>query len=106
MRNIIFGMVHTKQSKSYTPYAVESFLKHTKIDNLKLYLIDNDKDIKTILPNISTIKEITLIERESPHSFSQNANQLAKLALEEKSDLFFLNNDIIFTNNWVSPFFF
>lgn len=104
MRNFIFGMVHTNQSANYTPIAVESFFKHTKLENLKLYLVDNDGNLDISCPHLKEYKNLEIIERNSPWSFSQNANFFAKKALGTKSNLFFLNNDLVFSSKWLEPF--
>ena len=101
MKSIIFGMVHTKPSAHYTPYAVDSFLKHT---NGVLFLIDNDQSLNDNSNINYSNPKLKVIKRHTPFSFSQNANELMRAALESKSDLFFLNNDIIFTKNWLTPF--
>lgn len=91
-------MTTTTNSIKYTPHAVESFLRATSYPNKEFYLIDNNADY----PHAHS--DITCITRPSPYSFAQNANELAKIALKEKADLFFLNNDIIFSDSWLDPF--
>jgi GT2 family glycosyltransferase len=99
-----FGMVNTKKSRDYTPLAVSSFLARTDFDRSKgdrFFLIDNDGTLSTKLEEFS--KELEVIENASPKSFAENANQILKLAINDQADLVFLNNDIVFTENWLSP---
>ncbi|MCB0318297.1 MAG: hypothetical protein KDD56_06030 [Bdellovibrionales bacterium] len=95
----IFAMVSTKDSLEYTELAIESFFKETNLeDNSKFILIDNDGSIKQ--SNLPHKEKIELIVNKVPLGFSANANQSIDQALVSNSDLYFLNNDVIFTKNW------
>jgi len=97
----IFAMVTLKSSDFYTSYALKSFFKNTDfgIDD-EFLLINNDK---YELKKYSIYEKINTIENKKPLSFAQNVNQAIKLAINKKKDLIFLNNDIIFTENWFHP---
>lgn len=89
----VYAMVTTKKSDHYTAIALESFFKNTQLSKLdQFYLIDNDVSDK-----YKSNRYIT-IENSTPLNFSQNINQIINLAQDR--DIFFLNNDIVFTPNW------
>lgn len=95
----LFGMVSSARSDLYTHYAIRSFFKHTKLyAHDQFILIDNDN----IWPDHPSAL-IKLIKNSSPKSFSHNVNQLIDIARSFDQDLYFLSNDIIFTNNWDEP---
>ena len=95
-------MVTLKASHNYTNYAIDSFFKNTKLnDDDDFLLIDNDHNS---LDKISNYKKIKIIKNKFPMSFAQNVNQAINFALKRKKNLFFLNNDIIFTEGWSEPF--
>ena len=97
--NNVFSMVTLKSSHDYTNYAIDSFFKNTKLnDDDDFLLIDNDKNK---LDKIYNYKKIKIIKNKFPMSFAQNVNQAINFALKSKKNLFFLNNDIIFTEGWV-----
>lgn len=96
MKPHVYAMVTTKKSDHYTTIALESFFKNTQLGKLdQLYLIDNDSSNK-----YKSDRYIT-IENPIPLNFSQNINQIINLAQDR--DIFFLNNDIVFTPNWNTP---
>jgi len=98
MKNV-FSMVTLKASHDYTNYAIDSFFKNTKLnDDDDFLLIDNDQNK---LDKISNYKKIEIIKNKFPMSFAQNVNQAINFALKKKKNLFFLNNDIIFTEGWI-----
>jgi GT2 family glycosyltransferase len=98
MKNV-FSMVTLKASHDYTNYAIDSFFKNTKLnDDDDFLLIDNDQNK---LDKISNYKKIDIIKNKLPMSFAQNVNQAINFALKKKKNLFFLNNDIIFTEGWI-----
>ena len=100
MQNI-FSMVTVKRSENYTNYALDSFFKHTKLDESDdFFLIDNDG---CDLEKFSSYKKLNLIKNKIPISLAQNVNQIIDRALKEKKNIVFLNNDIIFTSNWFNP---
>jgi GT2 family glycosyltransferase len=95
-----FGMVTTRHSHRYTPYALESFFRTTPLcEDDRFYLIDNDRidddDIARRFPRVR------LIANESPRGFAGNVNRVMSLAAEQRADLFFLNNDLIFLEEWL-----
>jgi GT2 family glycosyltransferase len=95
-----FGMVSTRTSAAYTPYAIKSFLDWTALEkDDRFYLIDNDGGVDAGFSNPA----ITLIRHPSPLGFAANVNQIMRLAKEHEADLYFLNNDIIFTPHWLEP---
>ena len=97
----IFAMVTLKSSDFYTSYALKSFFKNTNLGiNDEFLLINNDK---CELKKYSIYEKINAIENNEPLSFGKNVNQAIKLAIKKKKDLIFLNNDIIFTENWFLP---
>ena len=99
--NNIFAMVTMESSNFYTKFALKSFFQNTDLDNDdEFFLIDNEK--KNV-NNFSHYKKIKIIKNNSPLSFAENVNQSLKIAIENKKNLVFLNNDIIFTKNWFNP---
>ena len=98
----LFSMVTLKESNSYTVEALKSFFKYTFLGtNDDFYLIDNDKSENNQFLNYKTIR---IIKNLKPMSFAENVNQSIEIAIKNKKDLIFLNNDIIFTKNWFKPF--
>jgi len=109
-RPIIFGMVTTSRSHSYTEIALESFARWTNLRNEDTFcLIDNDSDFEFSpalhsSPARSAFAErIELLKNSAPKGFSANANQLIARALATSSDLIFMNNDLVFTREWLTP---
>jgi hypothetical protein len=93
-------MVSTKSSKNYTPLAVESFLKHTPLKpNEKLIVIDNDES----LVGATNTDQLSFVAPPEPRSFAENFNWILAKAQKETADVYFLNNDIIFTPHWLLP---
>ncbi|RIL05497.1 MAG: hypothetical protein DCC75_11635 [Proteobacteria bacterium] len=98
---ICYGMVHTAPSSKYTPYALRSFFQYTELKpGDDLFLIDNDGSLE---PGSTASQQLSLLVNAAPKSFAQNINQIMVKAGESKADLVFLNNDIIFTPNWLAP---
>ena len=98
----IFGMVSTNASRQYTPHAVESFYRHTPLEHVaKLYLIDNDGSLTA--SDYAQYPNLEFILNPEPLSFAANANAILRKALAAETDLFFLNNDLIFTPAWLEP---
>jgi O-antigen biosynthesis protein len=98
----LFSMVTLKESNNYTIEALKSFFKYTFLENDDdFYLIDNDKSENNQFLNYKTIK---IINNSKPMSFAENVNQSIEIAIKNKKDLVFLNNDIVFTKNWFKPF--
>jgi GT2 family glycosyltransferase len=98
----LFGMVTTSASRHYTPLALRSFLAHTPLgDRDHFVLIDNDADFE--LPAGIPSDRITLVRSEAPQGFARNGNFLLREARAREADLFFLNNDLVFTTGWLEP---
>lgn len=95
-------MITTRHSAQYTPYALQSFFQNTPTQPTdKIFLIDNDstwnsEDSKSYSP-------LTVIKNSKPKGFSENVNTIMARAVEERADLYFLNNDLIFTPGWIDP---
>lgn len=97
----VFSMISTKHSRHFTYYALKTFFETTPLNSDDLFLlIDNDKSLTQDISVISN--RITLVPNKSPMSFACNVNQSMRIAAKEKADLFFLNNDLIFTPNWIT----
>jgi hypothetical protein len=99
----LFAMVSTAKSRAYTPHALRSFFETTGLRSIDSFILINNDDpelSETIAPYRGCI---SLISHEHPQSFSANANLMIEYALSKKADLFFMNNDIIFTDNWLAP---
>jgi GT2 family glycosyltransferase len=96
VRSTIFLMITTKKSDHYTDLAISSFFRFTKLkSNDVFYLVDNDQIVTTQRPNV------TVIVNEQPKSFAKNINDIISIA--DGKDLVILNNDIVFTENWLQP---
>ena len=99
--NNLFSMVTLQKSHIYTSYAIDSFFKNTEFDESdEFLLIDNDG---CELKKISKYSKIKIIKNKIPISFAKNVNQAINHALKNKKNLIFLNNDIIFTKDWIQP---
>lgn len=99
----LFGMVTTSLSHSYTPYALRSFYDYTPLNSDdRVILIDNNRDFDSAsLPRFPQFE----IERPAvPRSFAANGNSLRETALKLNADLYFMNNDLIFTPLWNEGF--
>lgn len=99
--NNIFAMVTLKSSNYYTKFALESFFQNSEIEkDDEFLLINNDYcDTKKFL----AFNKVKIIKNSKPFSFAENVNQVIDIALQKKKNLIFLNNDIIFTENWLVP---
>ena len=64
----------------------------------EIFLINNDN---SEIDKLSIYNKISLIKNNKPLSFAANVNQGISKAIKSKKNLIFLNNDIIFTENWV-----
>lgn len=99
MTSRIFAMVSTEPSKKYTKYALESFFLTTQLKEAeKLILIDNDGSLP-----IQSTEKLLYVRPSSQRSFAENVNWIISEARENNSDIYFLNNDIIFTKDWIDP---
>ena len=99
----IFGMVHTKVSEKYTWISLKTFFENTKLSGDDTFiLIDNDRSLQP--SDISArFPQVVLWRSEQPRSYSENGNLFLKLAIEKKADLFFMNNDLVFSPDWITP---
>jgi len=94
-----YGMVSTSKSEAYTRLAVDSFLKHTPLSaDDEFFLIDNDATLE-----VRRHPAINLLRNAVPLSFAANVNQVLRMAVADNKDLVFVNNDIVFTPDWLSP---
>lgn len=98
----IFGTITTSASHRYTPYCLRSFFRTTPLAPAeRLFVIDNDGNYEP-QPDEAGLP-VELVRNEAPRSYAANGNFLIDLALREKGDLYFLNNDIILTEGWIEP---
>jgi len=109
-RPVIFGMVTTSRSHRYTHVALDSFARWTSLESGdRFYLIDNNADFEldsrlTAQPATAAFSvRLECIRNAGPRGFSANANQLIERALATQSDLIFMNNDLVFTKDWLLP---
>jgi GT2 family glycosyltransferase len=97
-----FGMVTTRHSHAYTGHALESFFRTTPLGpDDRFVLIDNDGTY--VPPPGPGWSRVTRIVNPTPLGFAANVNQVMRIARERGADLFFLNNDLIFTPGWLEP---
>jgi GT2 family glycosyltransferase len=98
----IFAMVTTRHSNNYTNYALPSLLEQTKIQPRDVViLIDNDRAYDGLPAQCRDRVKIHI--NEKPRSFAANLNQTLDTARDQKADVVFLNNDLIFSSNWFEP---
>ncbi|MBT5231970.1 MAG: hypothetical protein HOM11_17025 [Methylococcales bacterium] len=96
----LFGMVNVASSVEYTLAAIDSFYQHTPLENTdQLVLIDNDNSF----PTDKNWPAFMRMNNATPLSFASNVNQLLRMAAQNEADVVFLNNDMIFTPNWLKP---
>ncbi len=99
----VFAMVTTERSKAYTEHALRTFYDSTPFGGSDAFLlIDNDAsyDLPADLQNPA----LELRRNAQPLGFAANANVAIREALSRKSDLVFLNNDLIFVPDWYKQF--
>ncbi len=95
-------MVTTKASSHYTPHALKSFFKNTELSREdKFYLIDNDRGLDSA--TVSPYRKVEVIRNPAPVGFASNMNQILERAKELKADAYLLNNDLIFSREWITP---
>lgn len=95
MTGNLYAMISTKNSRSYTDIALNSFLKSTKLQNNEEFiLIDNDNERN--YPS-----EVTVIANDVPKSFAKNCNEM--IAKADGRNFFLLSNDVVFTPGWNEP---
>ena len=96
-------MVTTSHSDNYTGYALTSFFEHTTLEpSDRFILFDNDRSF-TASSVLDAHPEIEVVRNESPRSFAANINAALAEARLSEGDLYFLNNDLIFSANWLPP---
>jgi hypothetical protein len=94
-----FGMVTTAKSARYTGPALESFFRFTELGaDDRFFLIDNDGGYAP-----PAELKLDYIANSAPMSFAANVNQTIARALPANADVVFLNNDIIFSPDWLPP---
>jgi GT2 family glycosyltransferase len=99
----VFGMVTTRASAAYTLPALQSFFDHTPWQPGDAFLlIDNDAGFDNNLL-VSSCAPVQLIVNPQPLSFAANANQVLRHAAQSNADAVFVNNDVIFTADWLTP---
>lgn len=97
---IVFGMVSTRHSLEFTQLALESFSRTTTLEaGDRFVLIDNDRSLTDLtLPDF-----VKLRRNPEPKTFAQNMNSVLHLALDDSAAAILLNNDLVFTKNWLDP---
>ena len=97
-----FAMVSTNSSQRYTPSALESFFRCTELaSGDAFFLIDNDSSLAP--EGIEQHPQLQLLRNDQPLSFAANVNQIIRRTADSNADLFFLNNDLVFTPRWLEP---
>lgn len=92
-------MVTPRHSNRYTDYAVSSLVENTKLEpGDKVIVIDNDQAYPGLPEHCRD--RATRRVNPKPLGFAANVNQIMELAGEQKSDLVFVNNDIVFSPGW------
>lgn len=102
MKRAVFAMVTTRSSARYTPVALASFFAHTPLhEEDRFILIDNDGHYSRSGGTIPA--RVELAEPAMPRSFAGNANTAMEIARAGTCDLYFLNNDLVFSEGWLAP---
>lgn len=98
-----FAMVTTKDSLSYTYIALQSFFQHTTLGTSDVVvLIDNDGSFNpALLQHKNVFGPIEYICNSQPKGFAENINGMIARCLSAGADLFFLNNDVVFSPGWL-----
>jgi hypothetical protein len=99
----LFAMVTTLKSRGYTPYALHSFFDTTALRSQDRFVLINNDDPALDELAAPYKAHISVEHNSSPRSFAANANSMISQAVDSGMDLFFMNNDIIFTDNWLAP---
>ena len=102
-RSKIFAMVTTLKSREYTSHGVRTFFENTELNESDRFILINNDDPNTAEFQPKLGQRLELINNPEPLSFAANANQMIDLALASSSDLYFMNNDVIFSENWLTP---
>jgi GT2 family glycosyltransferase len=102
MKKRYFAMASVKSSVAYTYPALDSFFKHTQLaPEDSFMLIDNDGSLDR--QRLRAYEGIEYRANKRPNSFAANLNQAMRRASEKGADLYFLNNDLIFSEAWLTP---
>lgn len=101
-RRRIFAMVNMRTSREYTRHALRSFFAYTELRATDRFVLINNDD-----PEIADIRapypRLEEYPRAKPLGFAANVNSMIGEALASQADLYFLNNDIIFSEDWLLP---
>jgi hypothetical protein len=98
----LFAMVSTAKSRAYTPHALRSFFQTTGLRSIDSFVLINNDDSELPAAVAPYDELVTLISHDQPRGFAANANLMIERAVSQDADLFFMNNDIIFTDNWLN----
>lgn len=100
MSGHLFGMVTVGSSSEYTQVALQSFFRHTRLQQDDSFvLIDNDGYWSNNCNN-EWQDRIQVRVNPDPLNTSQNINQLISLADTQDKHLVFLSNDVVFSPRW------
>lgn len=98
----LFAMVTTRRSRDYTPIAIRTFLSTTPLrPEDRLILISNDDPDGVAA--FASESRVHVVSNPQPKGFAENANAMIEEALRTGSDLFFMNNDVVFFDQWLEP---
>lgn len=98
----IFAMVTMKMSREYTRHALRSFFACTELGISDRFVLINNDD-PTVADICEPYPRVEEYRRTQPLGFAANVNSMIAEALTSQADLYFLNNDIIFSENWLLP---
>jgi len=97
----LFAMISTARARAYTPHAIRTLLENTPIRSEdSVVVINNDDPSPLPLPSHPRLEVIT---HAAPLGFAQNGNLMIARALADGMDLYLLNNDLIFSREWLTP---
>jgi GT2 family glycosyltransferase len=92
---VIFLMISTHNSQQFTAPSAASLIKKTPLrPDDKFVIVDNDG-------TLGEIAGACVIRNERRRSFAENANFGLALSAVLGDDVIILNNDIIYTENWL-----
>jgi len=95
-------MIDTKASRQYTELGLRTFYKHTTLGNSDLFLlIDNDASLDQ--SSILDYPQLQRVKNERPGGFAFNMNLGISAAIQRQADVFLLNNDVVFPQDWIEP---
>ncbi len=101
----VFGMISTDKSKEYTWPALQSFFAHTAFNASEdeIHLIDNDAGSLDAAALQKEFPAVRFRSNAQPLGFAENMNSVLQSAEQKSADAYLLNNDLIFTDNWLGP---